>query len=901
MVSLLRKIVGDTPERAAEKLRGQMVPGVNALEDSARALDDAGLRAKTDEFRNRLGDGEAVNDLLPEAFAAVREAARRTLGQRHYDVQLIGGAVLNDGKIAEMKTGEGKTLVATLPAYLNALSGDGVHIVTVNDYLARRDPVWMGPIYHLMGLTVGCLQHDAAYIYDPELTDPGKGGFQFLSPVSRTEAYRADVLYGTNNEFGFDYLRDNMALEVHLQVQGGRRHFAIVDEVDNILIDEARTPLIISGPAQQPVEHYYTFARLAPRLREYEDYTIDERSQAISLNEEGIAKMERWARVDNLYDPENFHLVQYMENALVAQIQKVKDKDYVVTNGEVVIVDEFTGRLQPGRRWSDGLHQAVEAKEGRKIQRESVTYATITLQNYFRMYKKLSGMTGTAVTEADEFYKIYGLEVVAVPTNVQMIRADATDLIFPTADGKWNSVVENIAARSQSGQPVLVGTTSIETSEELSEMLRKRGVTHQVLNARNHEHEASIVAQAGRAGAVTVSTNMAGRGTDIVLGGADTGREDWQQEHDRVIALGGLHVIGTEHHEARRVDNQLRGRAGRQGDPGSSQFFVALQDELMQRFGGDRIKNVMTWTGLNDDEPLENKLITKSISGAQVKVEGYHFDVRKHLLNFDDVLNQQRTAIYTLRTQVLAGERLRNRLLDMLREEFNQLTATHLQSRHADDWNAEGLLAGLRMICPPPSEFDTPEKLLLLSRDRIEDILYQHAEDLYDAKERDMGSDQMQLLSRLLLLKSIDTHWVSHLTNMENLRTGVGLHAVGQRDPLTVYRSEGQRAFTELMQQMQREVTHSLFHVTLSPEAANLGNSADGSAAGSNNGAQDAGNNSNGNTGRRAAQRPPVSPMAAVTGGRTAGAPRAGRKIGRNAPCPCGSGRKYKRCCGANV
>ena len=432
-------------------------------------------------------------------------------------------------------------------------------------------------------------------------------------------------------------------------------------------------------------------------------------------------------------------------------------------------------------------------------------------------------------------------------------------------------------------------------------MLRKRGVAHQVLNARNHEHEASIVAQAGRAGAVTVSTNMAGRGTDIVLGGADAGREDWQQEHDRVIALGGLHVIGTEHHEARRVDNQLRGRAGRQGDPGSSQFFVALQDELMQRFGGDRIKNVMTWTGLNDDEPLENKLITKSIAGAQVKVEGYHFDVRKHLLNFDDVLNQQRTAIYTLRTQILAGEGLRNRLLDMLRDEFNQLTAAHLQSRHADDWNAEGLLAGLRMICPAPSEFDAPEKLLLLSRDRIEDILYQHAEDLYDAKERDMGPDQMQLLTRLLMLKSIDTHWVSHLTSMENLRTGVGLHAVGQRDPLTVYRSEGQRAFTELMQQMQREVTHSLFHVTLSPEAANLGNPADGNAAGSNNGAQNAGNNGNGNIGRRAAQRAPVSPMAAVTGGRTVSAPRAGRKIGRNAPCPCGSGRKYKRCCGANL
>ena len=604
MVSLLKRIVGDTPERAAEKLSGQLVPQVNALEDYMRSLDGAGLSAKTVEFRRRLSAGETLADLLPEAFAVGREAARRTLGQRHYDVQLIGGAVLNDGKIAEMKTGEGKTLVATLPAYLNALTGDGVHIVTVNDYLARRDPVWMGPIFHLLGLSVGCLQHDAAYIYDPELTNVGKGGFQFLAPAHRSEAYQADVLYGTNNEFGFDYLRDNMALSVDGQVQRGRRHFAIVDEVDNILIDEARTPLIISGPAQQPVEHYYTFARLAPRLQLYDDYEIDERSQAISLTQEGIGKMERWTRVDNLYDTENFHLVQYIENAVVAQVQKVKDKDYVVQNGEVVIVDEFTGRLQSGRRWSDGLHQAVEAKEGCKIQRESVTYATITLQNYFRMYLKLSGMTGTAVTEADEFYKIYGLEVVAVPTNLPMVRAESTDLIFPTAEGKWRSVVESIATRSQSGQPVLVGTTSIETSEELSERLRKRGVEHQVLNARNHEHEATIVAQAGRAGSVTVSTNMAGRGTDIVLGGSDTDREGWQGEHQQVVNLGGLHVIGTEHHEARRVDNQLRGRAGRQGDPGSSQFFVALEDELMQRFGGDRIKNVMSWTGLKDDEPL---------------------------------------------------------------------------------------------------------------------------------------------------------------------------------------------------------------------------------------------------------------------------------------------------------
>ena len=882
MVSFLKKMVGDTPERAAEKLRSQLVPQVNRLEDSARELNDEALGAKTDEFRRRLDDGATLDELLPEAFAVVREAARRTLGQRHYDVQLIGGAVLHQGKIAEMKTGEGKTLVATLPAYLNAITGDGVHIVTVNDYLARRDPLWMGPVYHLLGLTVGCLQHDAAYIYDPGLTDVGRGGYQYLTPVSRAEAYRANILYGTNNEFGFDYLRDNMSVGAELQVQArdaGRpaHHFAIVDEVDNILIDEARTPLIISGPAQQPVEHYSNCARLAPRLREYDDYTVDERTQAISLTEEGISKAERHLRVDNLYDPENFHLVQYVENAVVAQVQKVKDKDYVVSSAEVVIVDEFTGRLQYGRRWSDGLHQAVEAKEGLKIQRESVTYATITLQNYFRMYRKLSGMTGTAVTEADEFYKIYGLEVVAVPTNVPMVRDDSSDLIFPTAEGKWQAVIEDIVQRSELGQPVLVGTTSVETSEALSDRLRRRGAQHQVLNARNHEQEASIIAQAGRPGAVTVSTNMAGRGTDIVLGGADTDREDWQEEHNRVIALGGLHVIGTEHHEARRVDNQLRGRAGRQGDPGSSQFFVALEDELMQRFGGDRIKNVMNWTGLNDDEPLENKLITKSISSAQVKVEGHHFDMRKHLLNFDDVLNQQRSVIYQQRSRILAGQGLRERILDMLGAEFDHLAATHLQSRHADDWDADGFAAGLSQICPPPAELDSPEKVLALRRDHIEDVLDEYTETLYGEKERALGPDNMETLIRLLLLKSIDTHWVSHLTHMENLRTGVGLQAVGQRDPLTVYRSEGQRAFGELTRQMQREVTHTLFHVTLAPEAPTTRAPA------------------NGNT------RTPVSPMAAVSPGRSAPAPRAGRKVGRNSQCPCGSGKKYKRCCGAVV
>ena len=921
MVSFVKKMVGDTPERAAAKLQRSLVPQINALEAAVQSLDDDGLRAKTDEFRQRLDAGASLDDLLPEAFAVVREAARRALGQRHYDVQLVGGAVLHQGKIAEMKTGEGKTLVATLPAYLNALSGAGVHIVTVNDYLARRDPVWMGPIYDRLGLSVGCLQHDAAYLYDPNFDAPGKNGFQYLRPAARREeAYQADILYGTNSEFGFDYLRDNIATETPMLAQRGRGVFAIVDEVDNILIDEARTPLIISGPAAQPVEHYHTFARLAPRLREFDDYGdaadygIDERTQAISLTEDGIRKMESWTGVSNLYDPENFHLVQYMENAIVAQVQKVKDKDYVVQNGEVVIVDEFTGRLQFGRRWSDGLHQAVEAKEGLKIQRESMTYATITLQNYFRLYDKLAGMTGTAVTEAEEFYKIYGLEVVAVPTNKDMIRADAPDLIFPTQEGKWNAVIAEIKGRSESGQPVLVGTTSVDDSEKLSDRLRRSGVKHRVLNAQNHAQEAEIIAQAGRAGAVTVSTNMAGRGTDIVLGGADTDRPDWRQEHDQVINLGGLYVIGTEHHEARRVDNQLRGRAGRQGDPGSSRFFVALEDDLMQRFGGDRIKNVMNWSGLNDDEPLESKVITKSISGAQVKVEGYHFDIRKHLLNFDDVLSLQRQEVYKERAKILQNEGLRESFLDLARAEYDGLAAVHLQARHSDDWDAAGFLNGVRQIAPPPPDLDTPEKLLELRREQIGELLDAHTKQLYDDKERALGAENMRWLVRQLLLKAVDDHWVRHLTAMEDLRTGVGLQAVGQRDPLAVYRSEGRHNFVDMWRQIRRAVTHTLFHVTLSriaPVAASNGAASGnghsndalpagaGMAAASGNGATTA-------SARRAAGRTMESPMAAVNGGAgrgvaTATRTRASRKIGRNTPCPCGSGRKYKRCCGANA
>jgi len=620
-----------------------MAKGITELEPDFQKMTDEELQGMTAEFRTRLAEGESLGDIVAEAFATVREVARRSLKQRHYDVQLVGGLVLHKGQIAEMKTGEGKTLVATLAVYTNALEGKGVHVVTVNDYLARRDPVWMGTVYHALGLTVGVLQHDASFIYDPEVTE-APNGMEFLRQVSRPEAYKADITYGTNNEFGFDYLRDNMALEAANRVQR-ELHYAIVDEVDNILIDEARTPLIISGPAEEPVQLYQTYAKLVTRLDDEDDFTIDERSKSISLTTEGIAKMEKWTNIDNLYDPENFHQVHYLENALTAEINKIRDKDYVVQEGEVVIVDDFTGRLQPGRRWSDGLHQAVEAKEGVKIQRESITYATITLQNYFRLYEKLAGMTGTAMTESDEFYKIYGLEVVSVPTNLPLGREDNSDLVFQTEDGKWNVVIEDIANIHETKQPVLIGTTSVEDSEYLSERLRKRGVPHQVLNAKNHEHEAIIVAQAGRINSVTVSTNMAGRGTDIVLGGSDTDRDGWRNEHDQVIDLGGLYVIGTEHHDARRIDNQLRGRAGRQGDPGKSQFYVSLEDELMQRFGGERIKKVMSWTGLDEETPVENGIITKSISGAQVKVEGYHFDMRKHLLEYDDVLNKQREII----------------------------------------------------------------------------------------------------------------------------------------------------------------------------------------------------------------------------------------------------------------
>ena len=874
MVSMISKLLGDSNEKAVKKVL-PFAANINALEAGLEQLTDEQLRNKTSEFKNRLANSETLDDLLPEAFAVAREAAKRHLGQRHYDVQLIGGVVLHRGEIAEMKTGEGKTLVATLAVYLNALSGQGVHVITVNDYLARRDPVWMGSIYHGLGLTVGCLQHDAAYVYDPEADDTTEA-MRSLRAVTRAEAYMADITYGTNNEFGFDYLRDNMVLELSNRVQR-ELHYAIVDEVDNILIDEARTPLIISGPAEEPVQQYYTFAKLAPRLQLEEDYTIDERTKSISLSQEGISKMEKWTKAGNLYDPENFHLVHYIENALNAQVMKQRDKEYVVREGEVVIVDEFTGRLQFGRRWSDGLHQAVEAKEGLKIQRESITYASITLQNYFRMYEKLAGMTGTAETEADEFHKIYHLAVTVIPTNAPMVRKDGSDLVFQTEESKWRMVADDIAALHKEERPVLVGTTSIEASEGLSERLKRQGVPHQVLNAKNHEHEATIVSQAGRPGAVTVSTNMAGRGTDIVLGGSDSDRLSWQTEHDKVIQLGGLHVIGTDHHDARRIDNQLRGRSGRQGDPGTSQFYVSLEDELMRRFGGDRIKTVMGWTGIDEDTPIENRLITKSISGAQVKVESYHFDIRKHLLDFDDVLNKQRELIYSDRRRTLAGDNLKERIVAMLRQEFQDLMRRHLAGRHADDWNVPAFLNDLSLICPVPDDLNTEDAVYNFDQDEIRRMLQEYAETIFDAREAEIGPEQMRIIERLLLLRAIDTHWVNHLTSMENLRTGIGLHAYGQRDPLVAYRTEGHQMFQELTNRMQYDVVHSLFHVTVNQQPAS--------------------------NGRRAASAKETngSPMAAVNPKDREAVPDGAGKIGRNAQCPCGSGKKYKRCHGANA
>ncbi len=878
MLKSIAKMIGGSAERSVKKLQ-PYVDEVNGLEADFKALTDEGLRFITDEFRARLDEGEDLDDILPEAFAAVREAAIRTLGQRHFDVQIIGGVVLHQGKIAEMRTGEGKTLVATLPAYLNGLTGRGVHVVTVNDYLARRDAQWMGQVYDFLGLSVGVLQHDSGYLYD---SSRGSGkGMERLREVSRPEAYAADITYGTNNEFGFDYLRDNMVGDRSQRVQRALA-FGIVDEVDNILIDEARTPLIISGPAEESTKEYYRFAKLVPSLVASEDYTIDEKHRAVSLTADGMSKVENLLRVDNLYDPGNLRLVHFVENALKARTIFERDREYVVKDGEVVIVDEFTGRLTPGRRFSDGIHQALEAKEGLAVRRETITYATITLQNYFRMYSKLAGMTGTAATEAEEFWKIYKLDVMEIPTHKPMVRGDQPDLIYKNQKAKYDAVVNDIEKLHKEGRPVLVGTTDISKSELLSDRLRRKGIPHEVLNAKQHEREASIVAQAGRPGAVTVATNMAGRGTDIVLGGnpegIDIDAEEWAADHQSVIDRGGLQIIGTERHEARRIDNQLRGRSGRQGDPGATRFYVALDDDLMRRFGGERIQSVMDWAGLEDDAPLENKMITRSIEGAQVKVESHHFDIRKHLVEYDDVINTHRAVIYAERDKVLSGSDLKANIDEMVESEVRDIAARYLEDAAPEDWDIEGMLGEMGTIFPLRGQFASPDAVAQMRQEEIEEGLVALGRDLYQEQESVLGAEIMRDIERQLMLRVIEANWVPHLTSMENLRQGIGLQAYGQRDPLVMYKRQGMEKFEDLKSRIQYDIVHTIFRLNIVPTGSN------GRASRSRNGS-------------RGGQEKSVMTNVVGDHGKKRAAV-SSRKIGRNSPCPCGSGKKYKRCCG---
>ena len=815
MLKTMANLITGGGDRVLKRLRPD-VDAAASWESEFEEFSDDALRAKTDEFKALLAEGDDLDDIRSEAFAAVREASKRTLGLRHFDVQIMGGVVLHEGKIAEMKTGEGKTLAATLPSYLNALTGRGVHVVTVNDYLAKRDAQWMGSIYHALGVSVATLQHQSAYLYDPTVEGPKKG-FESLRPITRQEAYQADITYGTNSEFGFDFLRDAMAPDASQRVQG-KRHYAIVDEVDNILIDEARTPLIISGPAEESAKDYQRFSRLVSTLHKGVDYTIDEKLRSVSLTAEGMTKLEKMLRVKNMYAPENFRLVHFAENALKAHAVYERDKEYVVKDREVVIVDEFTGRMTPGRRFADGLHQALEAKEGVPIQRESVTYATITLQNYFRLYEKLAGMTGTAVTEAEEFWKIYKLDVVEIPTNVLMIREDHPDFVYKSEKSKYKAIIDEIESRHERGQPVLVGTTDISKSEIISQMLNRRKIKHSVLNAKQHEREALVVAEAGRPGAVTVATNMAGRGTDIVLGGNpefvdDLTQEQWEREHQKVVDAGGLFILGSEKHEARRIDNQLRGRAGRQGDPGESRFYVALDDDLMRRFGGERIQTVMGWAGLEEDAPLENKMVTKAIQGSQVKVESHHFDIRKHLVEYDDVVNTHRGVIYEQRDKVLAGSNIRNNVQEMVEKELTAILDGFLQGVRPDDWDVEGLIAELGTVLPLDEKLSDPDAVFEMPADAIYDEVLALATRRYDQMEEIFTTEVMRHVERAVMLRVIDSHWVQHLTSMENLRQGIGLYSYGQRDPLVMYKTKGFEQFQTLSERIQSDVARMIYRV----------------------------------------------------------------------------------------
>ena len=938
--TLLAKVFGTKNDREIKQIL-PMKDTIRDLEPQMESLSDEELAAKTIEFRERLANGESLDDLLIEAFAVVREAGRRTLHMRHFDVQMIGGIVLHRGKIAEMRTGEGKTLVATLPVYLNALEGKGVHVVTVNDYLARRDSEWMGKIYKFLGMSVGVIVHG-------------------LDDDERREAYACDITYGTNNEYGFDYLRDNMKFRLADCVQRGH-HFAIVDEVDSILIDEARTPLIISGPSEESTDKYYKVNRIIPRLVRGEviegrepgekyttgDYTVDEKHKSVALTEEGVLKVEKLLGVGNLYDAALIEMNHHVQQGLRAHVLFHRDRDYVVKDGQVIIVDEFTGRLMPGRRWSDGLHQAVEAKEGVKIERENQTLATITFQNYFRMYKKLAGMTGTAETEAAEFSKIYNLDVNVIPTNRDMIRDDADDIVYRTEEEKFRNAAKEIKERNLKGQPVLVGTISIEKSEKLSSILKRMGVPHEVLNAKNHEREAFIVAQAGRKGAVTVSTNMAGRGTDILLGGNaefmakealrkqnkdpdQISKAEWEEalakykrqtdaEHEEVLGVGGLHILGTERHESRRIDNQLRGRAGRQGDPGSSRFYLSLQDDLMRIFGGERMQNLMLKLGMEEDVPIESKLITKRIAAAQKAVEAQNFAARKHLLEYDDVMNKQRKAIYSLRRSLLEGGDQRESILGYVKGILGTYLADRVpENARPDEWDFTGLQSDIL------TQFGVKihiESLTGMGRDEIEERIYEQLERRYAEKEALVGPEIMRETERIVMLNVIDAQWKDHLLSMDHLKEGIGLRGYGQKDPLVEYKKESFLLFEAMRDRIEDETVRWLFFLQAAeglpfdPEEEGPEEDGGGSpvaVGGPGNGAagiavtpeQQRSAQSTFQDFTRNIERKKDKELAQISmagAGTTDGNQPLlkGKQVGRNDPCPCGSGKKYKKCCGA--
>jgi len=873
--SIARRFFGSKNERDLKRLE-PMVQAVNELEPNIKSLSDQAMKEKTQEFKDRLAKGETVEDLLPEAFALVREASMRTLGMRPFDVQLIGGTVLHQGKIAEMKTGEGKTLAAALPVYLNALTGRGVHVVTVNDYLAQRDAEWMGTIYKFLGLSVGVIIHD-------------------LSDEERRKAYDSDVTYGTNNEFGFDYLRDNMKFRLEDYVQRDL-HFAIVDEVDSILIDEARTPLIISGPTHENTDKYYKINRVIPGLRKEGDYTIDEKARSVVLTEDGVARVEKALNVGNLFDPSQMEILHHVNQALKAHTLFKKDVDYIVKEGQVIIVDEFTGRLMPGRRYSDGLHQALEAKEGVRIENENQTLATITFQNYFRMYEKLAGMTGTADTEAVEFKKIYDLEVVVIPTNLPMIRDDNSDLIYKTEQEKFDAAVEEIKDLHQRGQPALVGTISIEKSEYLAKRLKKIGIPHNVLNAKNHAGEAEIVAQAGRYGAVTISTNMAGRGTDILLGGnpvflarskSKKGQDSeefatllaefkakCEDEKNKVIDAGGLHILGTERHESRRIDNQLRGRSGRQGDPGSSRFYLSLEDDLMRIFGGERVKMIMERVGMEDGVPIEHKYTTRAIENAQRKVEAHNFDIRKHLLEFDDVMNKQREVVYSQRRFILGGENLKDTVQDMMADLVEDIVDRYADDKkHFDDWDIMALTDALWGQFGIRFNFSQlqPEQQ---NRDALVEYILARVQRRYDQKEAELTPETMRELEKFIMLQAVDTQWKDHLLSMDHLKDGIGLRGYGQRDPLKEYQKEGYEMFLDMSLRIKEETVRNLFLVRLAAEEGLQELTAERDQEMQLSYGDGMGDSSPKTIKRQAA------------------------KVGRNDPCPCGSGKKYKKCCG---